>query len=293
MFRWQLRHAPADHYPYPRLPIRRREIGGVEGNVALPAQPFGRRFQQGGKVAAVGLMAIEAILHDGRVLKKERAPVLGVATKAQFLVGKPPDEMVRGSPVRVVATGAVHFPLAQGMMRKLHLGAHLLFMTGSARILYGQTGELILDQCSRSRMDRVALDASDAVGLMRAARPEKPLPLFMALETDLVLHGSRGCRPLRESNLPRVGFASGSDVLCSRSMTGFTPEFLLSVLGVLQKQDPHRRLGEVVVHLGVAGLADFRAYIPFIPPFCPPLLPVLLRNREEKPVIERQESVRV
>ena len=165
--------------------------------------------------------------------------------------------------MRVVATGAVHLPLAQGMMRKLHLGAHLLFMTGGARILHGQTGQLILDQCSRSRMDRVALDASDAVAVMRAARPEKPLPLFMALEADLVLHGGRGCRPLRESNLPHVGFASGSDMRGSRSMTGFAPKSLISVLGVLQKQDPHCRLGEVFVHLGVAGLADFRTYIPF------------------------------
>jgi len=128
---------PADHDTRPRLRPREQETDGVEVNVALPAQPDGRRFQQAGIVAAVGLMAIEAILHDGRVLKKDRAPVLGVAIKAQFLVGKPPDEMVRGSPVRVVATGAVHFSLAQGMMRKLHLGAHLLFMTGSAGILYG------------------------------------------------------------------------------------------------------------------------------------------------------------
>jgi len=198
---------PPDHYPYPHPPIH-REIGGVEGNVALPAQPLDRSFQQGGKVAAVGLMAVEAILHDGRVLKNVGAPVLGVATEAKFFIGKPPDEMVRGSPVGVVATGAVHFPLAQGMMRKLHLGAHLLFMTGSAGILYGQAGELMPGHCSRSRMDRVALDASDAVALMRAAIPEKPLPLLMALETDPVLHGSRGCRPLRESNLPRVGFAA-------------------------------------------------------------------------------------
>jgi len=252
-----------DHYPYPCLPIH-QEIGLVEGNVALPAQSFDRSFQQGGKVAAVGLMAVEAILHDGRVLKNEGAPVLGVATKAQFPIAKPPDEMVRGSPVRVVATGAVHFPLAHGMMRKPHLGADLLFMTGGARIRHGQTGKLSLDRDSRSGMDRVALDASDAVGVMRAARPEKPLPLFMALETDLVLHGNRGCRPLRESNLPRVGFASGTDMLGSRSMTRFTPKFLSGVLGVLQKQDAHSRLGELLVHLGVTGLADFRAYIPLI-----------------------------
>ncbi len=165
--------------------------------------------------------------------------------------------------MRVVATGAVHLALAQGMMRKPPLGADLLFMTGSARILYGQTGQLSLDRDPRSRMDRVALGASEAVGLMRAARPEKPLPLLMALETDIVLHGSRRWRPLRESNHAREGFASGIDMLGSRSMTRFTPESLSGVLGMLQKQNAHGGLGEVVVHLLVAGLADFRAHIPF------------------------------
>ena len=128
---------PADHHIWPGLPPRGLETEGVEVNVALPAQPDGRGFQQAGKVAAVGLMAIEAILHDGRVLKNERTSELGVTIKTKFFIGKPLDEMVRGSPVRVVATGTVHFCLAQGMMRKLHLGADLLFMTGSAGILYG------------------------------------------------------------------------------------------------------------------------------------------------------------
>jgi hypothetical protein len=128
---------PADHHIYPGLPAPGLESEGVEVNVALPAQPDGRGFQQGRIGAAVGLMAIEAILHDGRVLKNERTPVLGVTIKAKFFIGKPPDELERSSPVRVVATRAVHFCLAQGMMRKLHLRAGLLFMTGSAGILYG------------------------------------------------------------------------------------------------------------------------------------------------------------
>lgn len=56
-------------------------------------------------------------------------------------------------------------------------------------------------------MDRVALGASDAVGLMRTARPEKPLPLFMALETDIGALGNRRWRPLRESNHTPEGLA--------------------------------------------------------------------------------------
>ena len=51
---------------------------------------IGGSFQQGGIGAAVGLMAIEAILHDGRVLKNERTSVLGVTIKAKFSIGKAP-----------------------------------------------------------------------------------------------------------------------------------------------------------------------------------------------------------
>jgi len=109
----------------------------MEGNVALPAQPDHRGFQQFGIGAAVGLMAIEAILHDGRVLKNEGTAVLGMTLEAKFSIGKPLYELVRSSAVGVVATGAVHFSLAGGMMRKPQFGADLRFMTGSARLLYG------------------------------------------------------------------------------------------------------------------------------------------------------------
>ena len=47
-------------------------------------------------------------------------------------------------------------------------------------------------------------------------------------------------------------------------MTRFTPKFFSSGTGVLQKQGAHRRLGELIVHFGVTGLADFRAGILFI-----------------------------
>ena len=47
-------------------------------------------------------------------------------------------------------------------------------------------------------------------------------------------------------------------------MTRFTPKFFNSGTGVLQKQLAHRRLGELIVHWGVTGLADFRAGILFI-----------------------------
>ena len=46
-------------------------------------------------------------------------------------------------------------------------------------------------------------------------------------------------------------------------MTGFTPKFFSLGTGVLQKQFAHRRLGKLIVHLGVTGLADFHAGITF------------------------------
>ncbi len=85
----------------------------------------------------MGLMAIKAILHNRRVLKNEGTAVLGVTTEAKFPGGNGLYELGRSSSVGVVATGAVHFALAHGVMRKSILGANLLFMTSIARILYG------------------------------------------------------------------------------------------------------------------------------------------------------------
>ena len=69
------------------------EIDVVEGNVAIPAQPDGRLFQQAGIRGAVGLMAIEAILHNGRVLKNEGTPVLGVTIETKFFGGNSLNEL--------------------------------------------------------------------------------------------------------------------------------------------------------------------------------------------------------
>ena len=85
----------------------------------------------------MGLMAIEAILQDGRVLKNERTTVLGVTIEAKFSGANSLYKLGRSSPVRVVATRAVHLSLARGMMRKFVFGANLLFMTGIACIRYG------------------------------------------------------------------------------------------------------------------------------------------------------------
>jgi hypothetical protein len=99
---------------------------------------------------------------------------------------------------------------------------------------------------------------------MNTARPEKPVPLLMALETGIVLYGNGRWRSLRKSDHPLKGFASRANMLCGRSMTAFTPKFFSSGTGVLQKQLAHSCFGEVIVDFLVAGLADFRACILFI-----------------------------
>ena len=48
-------------------------------------------------------------------------------------------------------------------------------------------------------------------------------------------------------------------MLCSRSVTRFTPKFFSRGTRVLQKQGAHSRLGERIVHFLVTGLAGFRA----------------------------------
>ncbi len=57
-------------------------------------------------------------------------------------------------------------------------------------------------------MDHVARRASEALGFMNTARPEKPLSLLMALDTDLVAHGNRRRRPLGKAHHATEGFAS-------------------------------------------------------------------------------------
>ena len=52
-------------------------------------------------------------------------------------------------------------------------------------------------------------------------------------------------------------------MLGSLSMTRFTAKFFTLVTRVLQKQGAHSRLGELIVHFFVTGLADFRAGILF------------------------------
>jgi hypothetical protein len=47
-------------------------------------------------------------------------------------------------------------------------------------------------------------------------------------------------------------------------MARFTPKFFTGGTRVLQKQGAHSRLGELFVHLGVTGLANLHACIPFI-----------------------------
>lgn len=199
--------------PYPARQLRGRAALGletdvVESNVTLPAQPDGRLFQQGGISAAVGLMAIEAILHDGRVLKNVWPPVLGVTIEAKFSRGNSFYELGRRRPVRVVATRTAHLSLAHGMMRKLPLRANLLFMTCFTCIIDGQIDELITTRCSPSRVRRVACCASEVFDGMNTVIPEKPIPLLMALETGLVALVSRICGPFRKSNHAFECFAS-------------------------------------------------------------------------------------
>ena len=74
----------------------------------------GRYFQQGGIVAAVGLMAIEAILHDGRMLKNERTPVTGVTIEAKFFIANSLYELGRSSPCGLWQLSQFIFPSRMG-----------------------------------------------------------------------------------------------------------------------------------------------------------------------------------
>jgi hypothetical protein len=99
-----------------------RSSGVPRGRVTLLAQPGGADLQQLGAHRAVRVMAIEAVLHDRRVLPKEGAAALRVALVAGLIDGGCDEKFWVGSSVRVVAVRAGDHSLS-----KRHVGGALEF----------------------------------------------------------------------------------------------------------------------------------------------------------------------
>src|SRR5436190_1962221 len=80
--------------------------------VARVADPWHAHFKQLRIAAAMGIMAIRAVLHHWRMLPKERPPALGVATQT-VLVRRGLNQLRRiRAAVWIMATGTGHLAFA-------------------------------------------------------------------------------------------------------------------------------------------------------------------------------------
>ena len=85
--------------------------------MAVVANAWHANFQQLRVVAAVRFVAVGAVFEYRRMLPQKRAAAFRVAAQTVF-VGAALDELLRvGRAVRIVATGAGHFPFAIGHVR--------------------------------------------------------------------------------------------------------------------------------------------------------------------------------
>lgn len=95
--------------------VAARDMAGV-------ANPWHSHLQQLWVTAAVGIVAVRAIFHDRRVLPKERAPPLSVATETVLVQSRLDQLGLVGASVRVMTACARDFAFAiRHMGRALQL----------------------------------------------------------------------------------------------------------------------------------------------------------------------------
>lgn len=235
----------------------------------------------------MGLVTIEAVLHDRRMLPEERTAPFGMAL-ITGLVDRGCDQELRiGRAMRVVATGAGHRSLAQRHVRgalELRLAHGMAVQAdlhlGSLReqhVVGQRLGEAGGGNERRPvLMYLVARDASQAPRLVGAASPEQSLPLFVALQTARVLVPGGEWRVLTEAEnefsapgslvghplgTRAIVFARLFHVLTPRSVTGFAAlRFQIAFRGIEERLG-HLCGGEPPISLPVAFLASLAANV--------------------------------
>jgi hypothetical protein len=174
------------------------------GNVACIADSRHAHLQQLRVVAAMGFVAIRAVLHDRRMLKQEWTAPLCMAAQAGF-VDRALNQLAGiVSSMRVVTACAGDFAFAIRHMRgSLQLcPPHLVALQAEFRLLlldaqvFGKGGVVaqIGGKLSlpRGAVRHVAMHASYGPGLVRATLPEKAITLGMTRQAAVVCH-FRGC----------------------------------------------------------------------------------------------------
>lgn len=229
----------------------------VEIHMAGPTKPDLRGLHQSRVGAPVYLMAVGAVFRNRRMLEDYRTSVLGMAGEAKLVCRVRLNEFVRKGSVRVVATVATHLAFTQGVMRKAHLLANLLFVACIARVhnrgACKQVARCVLWTLS---MNHVAIGAAHVPDFMRAVLPEKALLLLMALQAGIVAGGNRGGTALLEPNHVSEFLAVGISVIFSRPVTGFAHQLLGGISRMLDEESPHGRLFQPFDNLFMTALTD-------------------------------------
>ena len=127
-----------------RRGIRTPVMPGVD--MALLTEAWHLDPEQAYDVRAMSLVTVHAVLYDGRMLKKEWAPLVGVAAHAFVVDRDPIDKLLGGRPMRVVAARAGHLPGLPlqshghvGRSAELH-GSHLMAL--AAQVVLNLVEEL-------------------------------------------------------------------------------------------------------------------------------------------------------
>jgi len=177
--------------------LRISRIAGVPDKigVALLAQPRPRDLQQEVVDRAVRIVAVEAALAHRGMLPQERAALFRMAFVAIVVDGSLIQKSLAVGPMRIVAARARHLALANRHVRRAPDFCALVLVTLETRIHLGELGQLELGR--HVRHDRMAIGAGEPARFMRAAAPQRPLSLLVALQADRVVVLWRTARVVR------------------------------------------------------------------------------------------------
>ena len=251
-------------------------LGGMAArHVAGIAHSRHAHLQQLRVAAAVRLMAVGAVFHDGRMLPQKRTTAFGM-TAVAILVDGALDELawVRTS-MRVVATGAGNLALAVRHVRgALQLRpAHLMALEAQSRLrLFGAYGGgkgcAVTRLRSQGRItlgraavvDPMTVHASHGARLVRAASPEHLIALRVAGQASGILFLHRGIGTLGEADWNRVLAAASIHVSFTRPVTRFAAPNIGRIPG-MRHGIAHDSVNETLLLLLVASRTYFRANI--------------------------------
>src|SRR5690242_14261550 len=237
-------------------PVRSR--GVLRRDVTLLTQPRLRHLQHVLVIRAMRVVAVGAALDLRRVIPQEGPALLGVAPEAGVIERRLIQQRRRHRPVRVVARGAGHLPLAQRHVRRPHRLGPPLDVAAAAGLDHRLLGEL--EAWGDVLHDLVAVRAGHVPRLVRATLPEDARALGVAREAHRVALLHRGGVVLREGDQASLALAPARvHVLLAGPVAVLAGVGLVRVARLLEEDAPHPGVGELVERFLVAPLAGLGA----------------------------------